>query len=107
MVDSWFLMSGPIPVVAILGAYLYFVLKSGPKFMENRQPLNLKGIMIGYNLYQVLFSAWLCSQALVVKSAFTYIFNSSCTNETPNKEFEAAVIFSRYYNCFKYIYTLF
>ena len=54
---------------------------AGPNFMKNREPYNIKGIMIAYNLFQVtlifskidfdtrtvitifiqtLFSAWMC-----------------------------------------------
>lgn len=58
---EWPLMSSPVPVVAILAVYLLFVLKIGPKLMENRKPYNLKNILIGYNAYQVGFSLWMCA----------------------------------------------
>jgi hypothetical protein len=61
MVDSWFLMSSPVPVLTILGFYLYFVLKLGPQLMATRKALNLQKILVAYNFYQVLFSLWLCS----------------------------------------------
>lgn len=31
----------------------------GPKLMENRKPFQLKGVMLVYNLVQVVFSFWL------------------------------------------------
>lgn len=61
MVDSWFLMSSPLPVLGILAVYLWFVLKAGPAFMASRKPFNLQGVMVLYNAYQVVFSLWLCT----------------------------------------------
>ncbi|KRT79811.1 hypothetical protein AMK59_8253, partial [Oryctes borbonicus] len=52
--DNYFLMSSYWNVLAIVIAYLYFVKSLGPKLMENRKPLNLKSILIAYNLMQVV-----------------------------------------------------
>jgi hypothetical protein len=49
MVDSWFLMSSPVPILSILGFYLYFVLKLGPQLMANRKAFNLQKILVAYN----------------------------------------------------------
>lgn len=65
-VDSWPFMQSPIPVITILAAYLYFVLKLGPQIMEKRQAFDLKGMLVAYNAYQVVFSIFLCVQALQV-----------------------------------------
>lgn len=62
MVDEWPLMKSPIPVVSITLFYLVFVLKIGPEWMKNRKAFDLKPILIAYNAYQVIFSAWLCAQ---------------------------------------------
>lgn len=91
IVDSWLFMSSPVPVVTILLVYLYFVLKLGPKLMEKRDAFDLKKVMIGYNLYQVLFSTWLCCQALTVKNALPHLLNHTCRNPSPSKEFQFAV----------------
>ncbi|KAG7199827.1 hypothetical protein KM043_017659 [Ampulex compressa] len=61
MVDTWLLMQSPGPIFCIVGAYLVFVLKIGPKMMEKRPAFQLNGLMIAYNGFQVLFSIWLCS----------------------------------------------
>ncbi|KAJ8977211.1 hypothetical protein NQ317_015386 [Molorchus minor] len=37
----------------------------GPKLMENRKPLNLRRILIFYNLAQTLFSAWIFYEYLM------------------------------------------
>lgn len=59
-VDSWFLMSSPGPVVAVVMVYLVFVLKIGPEYMKNRKPMDLKRIMVLYNAFQVCYSIWMC-----------------------------------------------
>jgi hypothetical protein len=58
-VNDWLLMSSPFPTLAICLSYVYFVKALGPKMMESRKPINLRGALIVYNFVQVLFSAWL------------------------------------------------
>lgn len=48
-----FLLSNPFKPVTLLAFYLYFVLKFGPKLMENRKPMKLDNIIQCYNLLQV------------------------------------------------------
>lgn len=85
-------MHSPIPVTSILLAYLYFVLKLGPKLMENRPAYDLKNVLVIYNAYQVIFSTWLCLQAFKYKEAIPYLINNSCS-AAPNKIFQMAVSF--------------
>lgn len=59
VVDKWFLMDNIYPVLALVIAYLVFVLKVGPKFMENRKPLNIKGIILAYNFFQMMNNGWI------------------------------------------------
>ncbi|KAF4516756.1 hypothetical protein B566_EDAN004595 [Ephemera danica] len=61
---SWFLMSSPGPLLTILVAYLYFCLSAGPRFMKNRKPFELRGVMIAYNAAQVIFSGYLVWEGL-------------------------------------------
>ncbi|XP_058806697.1 elongation of very long chain fatty acids protein AAEL008004-like isoform X2 [Phymastichus coffea] len=56
---GWFLMSSPFPTLIICLSYVYIVKVLGPKLMENRKPFQLKNVLIVYNFFQVLFSAWL------------------------------------------------
>jgi len=62
-VDSWLLMSSIWPTTFICIAYVYVVKVLGPKFMENREPYNIKGILIVYNLFQTLFSFWMFKES--------------------------------------------
>lgn len=52
-------MRTPLPVLAILIAYLVFSLKIGPAFMENRPAFKLKMPLLIYNTAQVLYSGYL------------------------------------------------
>ncbi|XP_005189663.3 elongation of very long chain fatty acids protein AAEL008004 [Musca domestica] len=53
-VKDWPLVYSPVIPVSIIALYLLFVLKYGPKWMENRQPFELKNIMRVYNVIQVI-----------------------------------------------------
>uniref|UniRef100_T1H7Y8 Elongation of very long chain fatty acids protein n=1 Tax=Rhodnius prolixus TaxID=13249 RepID=T1H7Y8_RHOPR len=77
-VDKWPMMSSPTPIVLLIAFYLYFVLSLGPKLMVKRKPFDLKYVMIIYNLYQVVFSVWLCSHMFGSGKAFSYIYNHAC-----------------------------
>lgn len=61
-IEEWLFMESPIPVLSILGVYLVFVLKTGPKMMENRAAYSLSKALVAYNLFQIGFSIWLTAQ---------------------------------------------
>ncbi|CAO1442140.1 unnamed protein product [Diamesa hyperborea] len=73
-------MSSPYPIVIILSAYLWFVFKAGPQMMANRKAINLKWIIICYNICQIIA----CS--LIVERAHTFGFSFKntwkCINNT-------------------------
>lgn len=50
---------GPWIVCLCIFSYLYFVLRFGPKWMENRQPYDLKPLIRLYNFGMVIFNAYL------------------------------------------------
>lgn len=49
-------------VVAIQAAYIYFVLKLGPKLMENRKPFNIDKLLIIYNIVQTIANGYIFIQ---------------------------------------------
>lgn len=55
-VDSWFLMKSPLPIVFIFTFYLMTVFIIGPKFMKNRDPFDLKRVILVYNIFQIAAS---------------------------------------------------
>jgi len=59
--------------------------------MENRKPFDMQWLLVVYNGYQVLFSAWLCAQAFQVNNCFQYIFNFGCKPPTSDRTFEYAL----------------
>ncbi|XP_064624277.1 very long chain fatty acid elongase 4-like isoform X1 [Lineus longissimus] len=63
-VESWFLMKNPIPVFVIFILYLLMV-KYGPKFMQNREPWNLRLIIVPYNALMVALSTYMFYEVLV------------------------------------------
>uniref|UniRef100_A0A182QZP9 Elongation of very long chain fatty acids protein n=1 Tax=Anopheles farauti TaxID=69004 RepID=A0A182QZP9_9DIPT len=48
------LAGSPLAVIGIVGAYLYFVLRCGPRHMANRKPYNVRNMIQAYNLFQVV-----------------------------------------------------
>jgi len=48
---------GPCSILLLISLYLIFVLKLGPKFMENREPFKLRGALKVYNIFQILFNS--------------------------------------------------
>ncbi|CAH1275569.1 unnamed protein product [Diabrotica balteata] len=57
--QNLFLMSSPLQPLAVILTYLYFIYRLGPRLMQNRQPFELKGILIAYNLTQIVVNAFI------------------------------------------------
>ncbi|PBC32084.1 Elongation of very long chain fatty acids protein [Apis cerana cerana] len=55
-VSDWPLMDSPIPTFLIVLLYLYGVTILGPRVMANRKPFKLRGTLVAYNAFQVIFS---------------------------------------------------
>ncbi|XP_011151305.1 elongation of very long chain fatty acids protein AAEL008004 isoform X2 [Harpegnathos saltator] len=83
IVDTWPLMGSPGPMLCIVGTYLIFVLKAGPKMMEKRPAFQLNTILILYNAFQVFLSIWLASLALYVNYEDLIIFHGCTTQNMP------------------------
>lgn len=58
-VRDWPMMSSPFPTLALCVFYAYFSKSLAPKFMEKRKPMDLRKILVFYNLFQTIFSAWI------------------------------------------------
>nr|XP_050844905.1 elongation of very long chain fatty acids protein AAEL008004-like isoform X4 [Vespula vulgaris] len=70
---NWLLMRSPFPTLFICLTYIYIVKVLGPKLMENRKPFQLTNVLIVYNLFQVIFSAWLFYE--MVHASWWYYFS--------------------------------
>ena len=58
-VDDWLFMSSPIPTAIICISYVVLVTVAGPRFMQHREPYNLRAFLIIYNFLQATFNAFL------------------------------------------------
>uniref|UniRef100_A0A3Q1JD50 Elongation of very long chain fatty acids protein n=1 Tax=Anabas testudineus TaxID=64144 RepID=A0A3Q1JD50_ANATE len=56
--EHWLLVYSPVPITCIFMCYL-IIMWAGPKIMANRQPVNLKPILIPYNFAMVCLSAYM------------------------------------------------
>ena len=61
--EGWFLMGSIWPTLVICLSYYLVVRYIGPWFMENREPYNLKKLILAYNLFQVVFNSWIIYHA--------------------------------------------
>uniref|UniRef100_A0A8D8Z7K4 Elongation of very long chain fatty acids protein n=2 Tax=Cacopsylla melanoneura TaxID=428564 RepID=A0A8D8Z7K4_9HEMI len=78
VVDNWFLVQSWFPVTSIVVAYLVFVKVVGPRMMKNRQPYEIKHIILVYNLIQTLYNAYMASYILY-PGVLDTVINNSCT----------------------------
>ncbi|VDI76444.1 Hypothetical predicted protein, partial [Mytilus galloprovincialis] len=60
-VNGWFMMSSPWPCLMIMLMYLILV-KVGPTIMKNRKPLELKNVLLSYNIGLVFLSGYCFTQ---------------------------------------------
>lgn len=82
-VVDWPLMSSPLPTIIICFTFAYLVKFLGPKLMENRKPFQLRGVIIVYNLLQVMFSTWLVYEFLVSGWWGDYSFRCQPIDRSP------------------------
>ncbi|XP_063709221.1 very long chain fatty acid elongase 7-like [Culicoides brevitarsis] len=61
---DFLLLRSPLYIFLILTLYLSFVRKIGPHFMSQRKPYQLRGILLAYNLFQVIFSFVIATSGL-------------------------------------------
>ncbi|XP_076386109.1 elongation of very long chain fatty acid james bond protein [Megachile rotundata] len=80
MLDSWPMMGSPGPMLCIVGTYLAFVLKVGPKMMEKRPAMQLNPLLIAYNAFVVLFSLWLSVMPLLNPGVKYMLVPSKCNS---------------------------
>ncbi|XP_058832135.1 elongation of very long chain fatty acids protein 7-like isoform X2 [Topomyia yanbarensis] len=58
-------MDNPLPTLGLIVCYLLWVLKLGPMYMRDRKPMDLRRIIIYYNLFQVLLSGYMFYEHLM------------------------------------------
>uniref|UniRef100_A0A6P4EC10 Elongation of very long chain fatty acids protein n=1 Tax=Drosophila rhopaloa TaxID=1041015 RepID=A0A6P4EC10_DRORH len=95
------LVGSPWPSLTIAFIYLLFVLKVGRKFMENRKPFDLRGVIKVYNIVQILYN----SIALLYGLYFLFVlkaYDLSCVTRLPldheYKSWERWITYSYFFN---------
>lgn len=60
-VENWPMMSSPLPT---LGAFILYLLLAnyGPTMMKSRKPLQLRGLLVVYNLYVAALNLWIACE---------------------------------------------
>ena len=102
-VDSWPLMYSIWPTTFICVAYVYLVKVVGPKFMEKREPYNIKKIMIVYNLFQTLFSFWMFKESWRLYVTGDYSWQCEPVDYSVNPESHRVLILGWWYFISKFI----
>ncbi|KAL6483933.1 hypothetical protein MHYP_G00088060 [Metynnis hypsauchen] len=62
-VEQWPMMSSPLPTLGISALYLLF-LWAGPRYMQNREPFQLRKTLIIYNFSMVLLNFYICKESM-------------------------------------------
>ncbi|XP_022658687.1 elongation of very long chain fatty acids protein 7-like [Varroa jacobsoni] len=94
-ITHWTLMGSPFKVLSVIGVYLIFSTKLGPWLMRDRAPLNIRPIVIAYNIFMVLSSVYFCVLTIYyafIKSRYSLICasNDSATNPYAQLMFDHA-----------------
>ncbi|KAE8603121.1 hypothetical protein XENTR_v10014225 [Xenopus tropicalis] len=72
-VEKWPLMQSPLPTLAISTAYL-LVVWLGPKFMKNREPFQLRYLLIAYNFGMVILNFFIFKELFLGAKAAGYSY---------------------------------
>ncbi|KAK1171163.1 elongation of very long chain fatty acids protein 4-like [Acipenser oxyrinchus oxyrinchus] len=72
-VESWPLMQSPLPTLAISSLYLLFIWL-GPKYMQNREPFQLRSTLIIYNFGMVILNVFIFKELFLAARAAGYSY---------------------------------
>lgn len=74
-VESWPMMSSPVPV--LVAFFLYLIMANyGPSLMKSRKPLQLRWLLVVYNLYVASLNLWIAAELCYCSYKLNY--NSLC-----------------------------
>ncbi|KAH8372261.1 hypothetical protein KR093_010846 [Drosophila rubida] len=100
-IPKWPLFGSHWPMTTIIVVYLAFVLKSGRKFMENREPYHLKNVISVYNIFQVIYNSVFfgcCAYYLYIKPIYDRSCIISLTYDHPDKNIERLLFYAYFMN---------
>ncbi|CAO1421141.1 unnamed protein product [Diamesa tonsa] len=84
-------MGTPYPLLGILAVYLWFVKIAGPRMMENRKPMDLKKIIIAYNIFQIASCSFIVY--IAVAHGFTFKNTWKCIINVPIDDHRISLYF--------------
>lgn len=102
-VQSWPLVNSPFPTMAICLSYAFFVNKIGPRLMKNRKPLDIRWLMVAYNLIMVGISSYLFYGLGVYGWFGKYDYRCQPVDYTNSKDAIGMASFAWYYYVTKFI----
>ncbi|KAH8396857.1 hypothetical protein KR215_005547, partial [Drosophila sulfurigaster] len=88
-------------LTTIIAVYLIFVLKLGPKFMENRKPYNLTYILSIYNIFQVIYNSILFGLGIyymIINPAYDRSCMMHLSLDHPEKHIERWICYTYFIN---------
>jgi elongation of very long chain fatty acids protein 1 len=108
VIDSLPLMASPLPLTAIIIAYMWFVLKAGPDLMKSRKAYDLTQIIRVYNIFQVVICAWFVYKVHQLNFSFNMTWRCIDTLK-PGTELKVYIIMWRFIllRGFEFIETIF
>ncbi|EDQ85417.1 uncharacterized protein MONBRDRAFT_34287 [Monosiga brevicollis MX1] len=109
-VQDWFLMSSPVPTMALTVLYLAFVF-IGRIVMKNRKPFELRGPILVYNAVLVALNAWICFELVDSFIKENMSFKCNGVNTDPNnknsKRIAVAIWWYYFSKCIEFLDTVF
>ncbi|GCC27171.1 elongation of very long chain fatty acids protein 4a isoform X1 [Chiloscyllium punctatum] len=80
-VENWTFMQSPLPTLAVSSLYLLFVWL-GPKWMNNREPFQLRSLLIFYNFGMVILNFYIFKELFFAARAAGYSYICQTVNYT-------------------------
>lgn len=77
---------GPLPVLGIIAAYIFFVKVAGPRLMANRAPFELRKTLVVYNVYNVIISVWFFFESIYCLDYGVKLFDFSFPDPNDRSE---------------------
>nr|ACO15291.1 Elongation of very long chain fatty acids protein AAEL008004 [Caligus clemensi] len=96
-VDDWFLLSSLWPTFLLCMAYVFMVKIFGPAYMNQKEPMSLKGFMMAYNIVQVSACLYMIKQIWVGGWGTYYSYLCQPLDSDPHPDSKAMIMASAMY----------
>ena len=86
---------GPLTAWSIIGFYVYFVKSLGPALMKNREPMNLRHLILVYNMFMITINAYFFYE-MVVQYRFGIDMNMYNFSRPPPDDYSSKTMHTVY-----------